>query len=97
MAVGMGMAMGVAVIVALGAGMRRGRHSTMLYYNITKVHGALTAVFPKETPAGPAAGTFPPQASPDCNANEKGRQLDAAALLAVQRWGSQAFENSSST
>jgi hypothetical protein len=103
MAVDMGMPMGVLVIVAVGAGMGSGRHGRMLYYNVTKVHrrpkstGALTAVFPNQTPAGHAAGTFSPQASPGRNANEKGRQLDAAALLHFNGLSAQAFDNSSST
>jgi hypothetical protein len=38
MTVGMGVAVGVPVIVAVGAGMRCGLHEAMLHYNITKVH-----------------------------------------------------------
>src|SRR6516165_10916152 len=62
----------------------------MLYYKINKVHGALTAVFSKETPAALPPATSPRKhrqfATPTKSSTKKSGSFNAAALLAIQRW-----------
>ena len=58
----------------------------MLYYNIAKVHGVLTAVFPKETPAALPPARSPRKHRQFATPTKKGGSFNAAALLAIQRW-----------